>query len=51
MTELIRAMLAWASSDGPPNAAFVLALLTCPSRWSEWARERVGSYLGDADGS
>lgn len=51
MTELVRAMIRWAASDGPPNAAFIVALLTSPAKWSEWARESVSNYLGDSDGS
>lgn len=50
MTEVLRAALAWAAADGPPNAVFVVALLTSPARWSRWAADRVGSYLGGGDG-
>jgi len=46
MSEVVAAAAEWAASSGPPNALFVVALLTSPARWSRWAADRVGSYLG-----
>lgn len=51
MTEVVAAAARWAASNGPPNAVFILALLTSPARWSRWAADRVGSYIGGSSDS
>jgi len=49
MGDVVAAAADWAASSGPPNAVFVVALLTAPWRWSKWARDRVGAFLPGGD--
>ncbi|WP_176696610.1 hypothetical protein [Haloparvum sedimenti] len=50
----LEAAAEWAASSGPPNWAFVLALLTHPKVWSDaavkHARKRLGGDSSDAGG-
>lgn len=51
MSEVAQAAAQWAAANGPPNAVFVVALLTSPARWSKWAAEQVGARLGGGSDS
>lgn len=46
---LIGPAIDWATTAGPPNWVFVLALLTRPARWSSAAVAIVEARLLDGD--
>lgn len=50
---IIEPTVQWAATNGPPNAVFVVALLTKPASWSKRAVGAANKYLpgGSADES
>lgn len=44
MSAIIAQAVEWAAKPGPPNAVFVLALLTAPWLWADYAK-RAGRRI------
>lgn len=50
MTDLLAETLAWAARTDAPNGLLLLAALTRPTKWSQWASGLVEQYVGGSGG-
>jgi len=45
MADILARAVEWAAADGPPNAVFLIAVLTAPWLWADYAKQGAKRLL------
>lgn len=45
MADILARAVKWAAADGPPNAVFLIAVLTAPWLWAGYAKQAAKRLL------